>query len=148
VSWRNPHCGSDDREHPRNHQEMPADQNQSGIADVGLRIGNQRDLTFYYRPSVIINLSCLLLGAVFFRYLIEFNIRVLDRGSLGPSTVTLMALLYVVTCGGLLATVILNVKLLPAKNIVVQRRLTLCTQPQKYVKMLKVKQPTIRHSID
>ena len=36
-----------------------------------------------------------------------------DRGSLGPSTVTFIALLYVATCGGCVDTVIVNVKLLP-----------------------------------
>lgn len=40
-------------------------------------------------------------------------LRVLDLGSLGPSTVTLIALLYVVTCGGEQLTVMVSVKLLP-----------------------------------
>lgn len=40
---------------------------------------------------------------------------VFDLGSLGPSTVTLMALLYVATCGGLDDTIIVNVKLFPAR---------------------------------
>lgn len=40
---------------------------------------------------------------------------VFDLGSLGPSTVTLMALLYVATCGGVVDTIIVNVKLFPAK---------------------------------
>lgn len=34
-------------------------------------------------------------------------------GSRGPSTVTFMARWYVATCGGLVNTVIVNVKLLP-----------------------------------
>jgi hypothetical protein len=38
---------------------------------------------------------------------------VLERGSLGPSTVTLMALLYVAICGGEELTVIVSVKLFP-----------------------------------
>jgi hypothetical protein len=37
----------------------------------------------------------------------------LDRGSRGPSTVTLIALVYVATCGGVVDTVIVSVKLLP-----------------------------------
>lgn len=40
---------------------------------------------------------------------------VFDRGSRGPSTVTLMALLYVVTCGGLDDTIMVIVKLFPVK---------------------------------
>lgn len=39
---------------------------------------------------------------------------VFDLGSRGPSTVTLMALLYVVTCGGDVDTVMVSVKLFPA----------------------------------
>jgi hypothetical protein len=40
-------------------------------------------------------------------------ILVLLRGSRGPSTVTLIALVYVATCGGFVLTVIVRVKLLP-----------------------------------
>lgn len=43
----------------------------------------------------------------------SFSLRVLERGSLGPSTVTLIALLYVATCGGHDATVIVMLKLFP-----------------------------------
>lgn len=50
-----------------------------------------------------------------FKVLIGYLL-VLDRGSLGPSTVTLIALLYVVTCGGLVDTSMVNVKLLPETN--------------------------------
>lgn len=46
----------------------------------------------------------------------HFSLLVFDRGSLGPSTVTLIALLYDATCGGLVDTVIVNVKLLPVKK--------------------------------
>lgn len=42
---------------------------------------------------------------------------ILFLGSLGPSTVTLMALRYVATCGGLVAIVIVKLKLLPVKRI-------------------------------
>lgn len=42
------------------------------------------------------------------------HLLVFDRGSRGPSTVTLIALLYVATCGGLVDTIIVNVKLFPA----------------------------------
>jgi hypothetical protein len=42
------------------------------------------------------------------------DLLVLERGSLGPSTVTLMALLYVAICGGEELTVIVSVKLFPA----------------------------------
>lgn len=38
---------------------------------------------------------------------------VFDLGSLGPSTVTLIALLYVATCGGLVDTMMESVKLFP-----------------------------------
>lgn len=38
---------------------------------------------------------------------------VLDRGSLGPSTVTLMALVYVATWGGVVDTVMVMLKLFP-----------------------------------
>ena len=38
---------------------------------------------------------------------------VLERGSLGPSTVTLMALVYVATWGGVVDTVIVILKLFP-----------------------------------
>jgi hypothetical protein len=41
---------------------------------------------------------------------------VFERGSLGPSTVTLMALLYVAICGGEELTVIVKVKLFPVKR--------------------------------
>lgn len=47
----------------------------------------------------------------------HFSLLVFERGSLGPSTVTLMALLYDATCGGLVDTVIVNVKLLPVKKM-------------------------------
>lgn len=43
------------------------------------------------------------------------NSLVLDLGSLGPSTVTFIALLYVVICGGCVDTVIVNEKLFPGK---------------------------------
>lgn len=39
----------------------------------------------------------------------------MDLGSLGPSTVTFIALLYVVICGGDVDTVIVNEKLFPGK---------------------------------
>lgn len=39
--------------------------------------------------------------------------RVLERGSRGPSTVTLIALLYVAICGGEELTIIVSVKLFP-----------------------------------
>lgn len=42
--------------------------------------------------------------------------RDLERGSRGPSTVTLIALLYVATCGGHVATVMVIVKLFPEKK--------------------------------
>lgn len=38
------------------------------------------------------------------------------RGSLGPSTVTFMALWYVATWGGFVRTVIVKVKLFPARK--------------------------------
>lgn len=41
------------------------------------------------------------------------NLLVLDRGSLGPSTVTLIALAYVATCGGEVFIIMVRVKLLP-----------------------------------
>lgn len=41
---------------------------------------------------------------------------VLDRGSLGPSTVTLMALVYVATWGGVVDTVMVMLKLFPGKR--------------------------------
>ncbi len=41
------------------------------------------------------------------------DLRVLERGSRGPSTVTLIALEYVATCVGEPATEIVNVKLFP-----------------------------------
>lgn len=44
------------------------------------------------------------------------DLLVFDLGSRGPSTVTLIALLYDATCGGLVDTVIVNVKLLPARE--------------------------------
>lgn len=40
----------------------------------------------------------------------------LDRGSRGPSTVTLIALLYVATIGGHVAIVMVIVKLFPGKS--------------------------------
>ena len=40
--------------------------------------------------------------------------RDLHLGSLGPSTVTFIALWYVATCGGSVATVIMRVSILPA----------------------------------
>lgn len=45
------------------------------------------------------------------------HLLVLERGSRGPSTVTLMALLYEATCGGLVDTVMVSVKLLPAIGV-------------------------------
>lgn len=44
------------------------------------------------------------------------GLRVLERGSRGPSTVTLIALEYVATCVGEPATEIVNVKLFPVIN--------------------------------
>ena len=41
---------------------------------------------------------------------------VLLLGSLGPSTVTLMALEYVAICGGLVLTLIVRLKLLPGEE--------------------------------
>jgi hypothetical protein len=43
--------------------------------------------------------------------------RVLERGSRGPSTVTLIALLYVAICGGEELTIIVRVKLFPVTII-------------------------------
>lgn len=43
------------------------------------------------------------------------HLLVFERGSRGPSTVTLIALLYVANCGGLVDTIIVKVKLLPGK---------------------------------
>lgn len=43
-------------------------------------------------------------------------LHVLERGSRGPSTVTLIALVYVATCGGLVDIVIVTEKLLPGKD--------------------------------
>lgn len=40
-------------------------------------------------------------------------LHVFERGSLGPSTVTLIAFVYVATCGGLVDSVIVIEKLLP-----------------------------------
>lgn len=42
-------------------------------------------------------------------------LQVFERGSRGPSTVTLIALVYVATCGGLVDIVIVTEKLFPAK---------------------------------
>lgn len=53
---------------------------------------------------------------IFFIKIAILYLLVLDLGSLGPSTVTLIALLYVATCGGLVETVIVKVKLFPEKN--------------------------------
>lgn len=44
------------------------------------------------------------------------HLLVFERGSRGPSTVTLIALLYVATCGGLDDTIIVKVKLFPANS--------------------------------
>lgn len=41
---------------------------------------------------------------------------ILFLGSLGPSTVTLIAFKYVATCGGFVAIVIVRLKLFPAKD--------------------------------
>jgi hypothetical protein len=46
-------------------------------------------------------------------HLLVCHSRVLERGSLGPSTVTLMALLYVAICGGEELTMMVRVKLFP-----------------------------------
>lgn len=46
---------------------------------------------------------------------IIINLLVFDLGSRGPSTVTLIALLYVVIWGGDVETVIVSVKLFPEK---------------------------------
>lgn len=48
--------------------------------------------------------------------------RVLERGSRGPSTVTLIALLYVATCGGDVLTVMVMLKLLPGTDTYTVRR--------------------------
>lgn len=40
----------------------------------------------------------------------------MDRGSRGPSTVTLMAFWYVATCGGDVASIIVRVKDFPVKK--------------------------------
>lgn len=64
-------------------------------------------------------------SATRFIYLLVF-----DLGSRGPSTVTLMALLYVVIMGGLVDTVIVNVKLLPAK--ITKRPNTLITYTKSH----------------
>jgi len=45
----------------------------------------------------------------------ECNTLVLQRGSRGPSTVTLIARWYVATWGGLVHTVIVSMKNLPAR---------------------------------
>lgn len=47
---------------------------------------------------------------------------VFDLGSLGPSTVTLIALLYVATCGGVVETIIVNVKLFPAITVLLEKK--------------------------
>lgn len=47
--------------------------------------------------------------------LYKIYLHVFDRGSLGPSTVTLIAFVYVATCGGLDDIVMVIEKLLPAK---------------------------------
>ena len=46
----------------------------------------------------------------------QLNLLVFDRGSRGPSTVTLIALQYVVTCGIVVQIVIVSVKLFPVKK--------------------------------
>lgn len=46
----------------------------------------------------------------------EIYLLVFERGSLGPSTVTLIALAYVATWGGELLIMIVKVKLLPRKK--------------------------------
>lgn len=59
------------------------------------------------------------LSQVFFlkkKDIVFFYLLVLDLGSLGPSTVTFIALLYVVICGGDVDTVIVNEKLFPGKT--------------------------------
>ena len=43
-------------------------------------------------------------------------LHVLERGSRGPSTVTLIAFVYVATCGGLDDMVIVTEKLFPVKS--------------------------------
>ena len=45
-------------------------------------------------------------------------LRVLLLGSLGPSTVTFMHLVYMATCGGLELTIITRLKLFPANRII------------------------------
>lgn len=45
------------------------------------------------------------------------SLLVFDRGSLGPSTVTLMAFIYVATWGGDVWIDIVSVKLFPTKNM-------------------------------
>lgn len=49
---------------------------------------------------------------------------VFDLGSLGPSTVTLMALAYVATCGGHEFNMIVNVKLLPENTKTIHQHKT------------------------
>lgn len=46
----------------------------------------------------------------------EKYLQVFERGSRGPSTVTLIALVYVATCGGLVDIVIVTEKLLPVEK--------------------------------
>jgi len=48
---------------------------------------------------------------------IEIDLQFLLLGSLGPSTVTFIAFVYVATCGGDVEIVIVNEKLLPMKKI-------------------------------
>lgn len=59
-------------------------------------------------------------------------LHVLERGSRGPSTVTLIALVYVATCGGLVDMVIVTEKLLPGKrNLQITVNLFVCEQRKK-----------------
>lgn len=46
----------------------------------------------------------------------QCDLLVFDLGSLGPSTVTFIALVSVATCGGCVCNIIVNVKLLPEKR--------------------------------
>lgn len=59
--------------------------------------------------------KCPLLLTIFESFQQINYLHVLERGSRGPSTVTLMALVYVATCGGLVDIVIVTEKLLPIK---------------------------------
>lgn len=71
-------------------------------------------------------------GIIFFikvkRYMVikKFVLLVFDRGSRGPSTVTFIALVYVATCGGVVDTVIVMLKLLPKQKNTVKLLILTC----------------------